>query len=175
MSYDLTIAALRDGEGLEDAYSRVMETDLEEGEQADEPPVINVGQMVAEIVKAAPMLTDDGGGGLRNDAELNDLSQPGTGLQVTVRPDQVWIAVPYWHHGEMANRVFRVIRQVCASVERQGRGMRTFDAQIGRVVDWERDQSLILEAYEGVVGRMANTGNSAAKTRPAKRWWEFWK
>jgi hypothetical protein len=175
MSYDLTIAAVGEGEDLQAAYARVMEADEEDDGGAPVAELqIDVKVVAAAITAVAPMLVDGGGGGIGNEIELNEEPEPRLGLQVTVRGDQVWVTVPYWHRGDAARRVFEVIRRVCDAVERLEKGMRTFDGQLGRVVEWGRDEREMVRVYEPISGRMEELGRDAVR-RTGKRWWEFWK
>jgi hypothetical protein len=86
--------------------------------------------------------------------------------------DHASIAVPYWHGGSGAERVFEEIQRYALILVRDG-GYRVFDPQLDRVVDNLNEvRAEILAQYGNVMERMPGIVTSTAQQR--KPWWMFW-
>ncbi|WP_328468031.1 hypothetical protein [Streptomyces sp. NBC_00448] len=65
---------------------------------------------------------------LSRSADALQLSEEGTGIDLAIFDDEVSLAVPYWHDGDGAARVFRTIMAIVSVVERET-GLVAFDPQ----------------------------------------------
>ena len=101
--------------------------------------------------------------------ELNG-SEEGNGIQITLFDDEVSVTVPYWHQGSAARRVFEEIWSYLKIIEREGCFF-TYDPQIERVLDLERDFEAAVSCYD----RVSNQVAKRLPTRQKKSWWKFWK
>ncbi len=102
--------------------------------------------------------------------ELN-APEPGSGTQIELFDDTATVTVPYWHHGAEAEPVFEEIWRYLSVLEREG-GYRTYDPQLERVLDLERDRAAVLDAY----ARGLEVTYAAARKliEPKRAWWRFW-
>jgi hypothetical protein len=95
----------------------------------------------------------------------------GNGVQVHLYDAYATVSVPYWHQGEQAAAVFREIWGHLETLGREG-GYETYDPQLGRVLDLERDFSLVVQCYVEAVQQVQAASDDAGK--PEKPWWKFW-
>ncbi len=102
--------------------------------------------------------------------ELNG-PEDGNGIQIELFDDSATVTVPYWHHATDAEPVFAEIWGYLGVLEREG-GYRTYDPQLDRVLELERDRPAALAAY----ARGLEVTFAAAKQliEPKRPWWRFW-
>ena len=91
------------------------------------------------------------------------------GIQITLFDDEASVTVPYWHEGAAARQVFEEIWSYLQIIEREG-GFFTYDQQIGRVLDLERDFESSLGCYDRASRDIAEEFQVQRK----KPWWQFW-
>lgn len=65
------------------------------------------------------------------EGDLHQIGDEATGLHLTVGPDELSLAVPYWHQGDEAAAIERTLAAVVAVVE-EATGLLAFDPQSGR-------------------------------------------
>jgi hypothetical protein len=71
----------------------------------------------------------------------------GLGIDVSVFDDEAGMGIAYWiDEADKAKKAFNKIRLTAIAIEKIT-GFVTYDPQIGKVVDWDNDIALMLEAY----------------------------
>lgn len=101
--------------------------------------------------------------------ELNTPLEESNGIQITLFDDEASVTVPYWYEGAAARRVFEEIWIYLEIIEREG-GFFTYDPQIARVLDLEKD-------FESSLGCYDRASRDIAEQFPVqqkKPWWQFW-
>ena len=91
------------------------------------------------------------------------------GIQITLFDDEASVTVPYWHQGAAARQVFEEIWSYLEIIEREG-GFFTYDPQIERVLDLQKDFEASLSCYDRVSRDLAEEFAVPQK----KPWWRFW-
>lgn len=121
-----------------------------------------------EIAKMENITVEDAKKKYRH-IELNG-PEPSNGIQIMLFDDEASVTVPYWHEGAAARRVFEEIWSYLRIIEKEG-GFFTYDPQIDRVLDLEKDFEASLGCYSGVSGDLAEE----FPVTQQKPWWQFWK
>jgi hypothetical protein len=65
-----------------------------------------------------------------------------TGVQVSLFEDEMGVTVPYWHTGEAARAVMRLVWSYLAILDHET-GWETYDPQLGRGLDRARDREMV--------------------------------
>ena len=78
-----------------------------------------------------------------HERESRELSQSGTGIDLSVFGDEVTITVPYWHAGDEAAKVLRDVFALAAVVEKET-GLTAYDPQVERPVAETPPQEAVL-------------------------------
>lgn len=103
--------------------------------------------------------------------ELSDISDGGSGTQITLFDDHAAVSVPFWHADDAAGRaqlqrVWAYIDVLCDVA-----GYEVFDPQLDRVIT----RSAFDEADERYAQEAARVRSIAAPVRRrARPWWKFW-
>ena len=101
--------------------------------------------------------------------ELNGPTEGSNGIQITLFDDEASVTVPFWHHGAAARRVFEEIWSYLEIIEREG-GFFTYDPQVERVLDLQKDFEASLSCYDDASREIADYFAVPQK----KPWWHFW-
>ena len=104
--------------------------------------------------------------------ELNGRDD-GNGIQIIIYDDSVTITVPYWHHGDAAQRVFDEIWIYLRLLQETG-DLTIADPQIDKFVDLRTDQPAVVARYSAVVARIPEILAEAKLYSQRKPWWKFW-
>ena len=107
--------------------------------------------------------------------ELNS-PEDGNGIQITLADDTVSITVPYCHHGDGAEPVLKEVWKYLQVLERWA-GFRSYDPQLDKVLDLERDLAAALAQYRSVADRLPAVAAERLEQfqlPPERPWWKFW-
>ncbi len=105
--------------------------------------------------------------------ELNGSDQS-TGIQITLFDSTATLTVPFWHHGEAAQRVWREIWSYLAVLAREG-GLQAYDPQLERVLTLSTDFDAVIKRYDHGVVATDEVAAGMSESPPAPRpWWKFW-
>ena len=100
-----------------------------------------------------------------------DAGERGTPVQISISGNQAGLSVAYGHTGEKARETFRDVWRYLEILQRET-GYSTYDNQIGRKLDLERDFEDVVGAYSGSSAKLPSLiRESERKNRP---WWKFW-
>jgi hypothetical protein len=83
--------------------------------------------------------------------------------------DEASVTVPFSHQGAAARRVFEEIWSYLEIIEREG-GFFTYDLQVERVLDLQKDFEASLSFHDGVSREISDHFSVQQK----KPWWQFW-
>lgn len=146
MGYDLTFFAEQPGEDPEDTLERLEEEDDEHG--ATPEGAERAARLGVALREALPAMRDNAGDrAAAHEVHLLDEA----GLEVSVYPRSVTVALPYWASTDH-DRVLADLEQVARLVaEHTGWGL--YDPQQERWIDVRRDRGGLRDAFE--VGREA--------------------
>jgi hypothetical protein len=95
----------------------------------------------------------------------------GNGIQITLEDDHATIAVPYWNQGAKADTVFKEIWGYLCVLHDAG-GYVTYDPQLERLLDLDRDLGEAVKGYVRVVEQVKRPSSEAPRAK--KPWWKFW-
>ncbi len=76
------------------------------------------------------------------------------GIQVSISPRSVTLSIAYWHEGDKANAAYDRLLECVRIIERE-MGLVGFDAQLGRILDPDKDLDVIMGISEDVRKKMA--------------------
>ncbi|MFI1707472.1 hypothetical protein [Streptomyces griseoruber] len=141
MSYDIHFLRRRDGQSWDEVLE-AMEDAAAEGGEAMSVRVLEAWDRTvpqARTLLGAVEITADG-------QESRELSDSGTGIDLSVFGDEVSISVPYWHAGDDAAAVVGKVLALAAVVEKET-GLTAYDPQVER--------PLMETPPQGVVGLMS--------------------
>jgi hypothetical protein len=184
MSYDLTLFRPKPGIPIEEAAQKFMEEEEANAANATPPDAATKDRMRAlatALVSKFPSLnmsdhTDDA----HSNVEL-DRSDAQNGIQISIFPDTAAITVPYWHTKEEADAVMKEIWDYLRVLEKVGE-YRTYDPQLDRVLDLEKDYTEALTVYGGTSEKIPTMMgkpsqeilSKISKYHDNKPWWKFW-
>lgn len=101
--------------------------------------------------------------------QLDDQSNPASGISITLFDDSAILSIPYWHKGEAARRVLAqawdYIGIVCKAC-----GYEVYDPHLDAVIDVNAFDK-VLSSYAGATARMEER---IGRTPQKKPWWKFW-
>lgn len=75
-----------------------------------------------------------------------ELSDPGSGVQVSLFSDCAGITIPYWHAPKDYTQLFKAI-WTCLELLQTNGNFLTFDRQVGRVISLKEDFELVVSCY----------------------------
>jgi hypothetical protein len=76
---------------------------------------------------------------------------------VSLFEHELGVTVPYWHTGQAARAVMRLIWSYLAILE-QETGWETYDPQLGRSLDWARDLEVVSGGHGDMSARLPRAG-----------------
>jgi hypothetical protein len=188
MSYDIALLRPRDGEALEDAFTRLVS--LAPADDPNPGPVVAAAEAAKQSLADAlvrqrsslrPFQFDFGQIAAREQVERSEarrrwrhieLNDEDLGLQITLHDEYASATLPYWHEGAQADAAFRALWG-CLQVIRNGGAYSVYDPQLGRALDLASDADFaeILKTY-------VSTKRAVERARRAgpfkKPWWKFW-
>ena len=83
-----------------------------------------------------------------------ELTRPDdTGVQVSLYGGELDVTVPYWHAGQAAQAVMRLVWSYLAILEQES-GWETYDPQLGRGLDRARDREMVSGAHADMSARL---------------------
>jgi hypothetical protein len=82
-----------------------------------------------------------------------DGGENGDGIQVSLRPNEAGVTVPYWHTAQRAYEVFRQIWDYLKIIQ-QMNAFVIYDPQLDRIIDLEIDFNSVLSTYLGVMEKI---------------------
>lgn len=175
MSYDLYVFPVPPGA---DPLTRARET-FERTESSPPLPPVAPGwsermqARAAAVAAADPMLTAEthDAGPTEAHVELG-VPEDESGLQILVFADAAYVHLPYWHLDADARAAWEQVRRVLQVLEREP-GMRTYDPQLDRVLDLDKDLDAVIAEYERMVVHIRRS-IVAEPPPPPRPWWKFW-
>lgn len=164
MSFDLYFVERRDGETWSDVMTRLEQTSEAGGALTEEDSAI-WQRIVGEV---GPILD---GMAVHDGSDSFELDHETTGMQLTYFPGEIAINVPYWHEGDDAATVERMLRDVASAVER-ATGLTAYDPQADAAFLATQSGSAAA-TFDRVAERMSELGVGGAEPGPAPRpWWK---
>ena len=159
MSYDLTMVALGEGEGLDEIFARM------ELEESLALPSIEMRAVFSSIARE---LAADGYEYVEGEKFVNIVNDD-FGAVVDLQDQGAEINVAYWHSGGDAATVMQSIVELVDRIRRVT-GWTVFDPQRGEIVT---DLAPLVAQSSGEMDRITRWADQ--NIRGAKRpWWKFW-
>ena len=102
-----------------------------------------------------------------------ELSDDGSGIQISLFPQELSLTVPYWYSGPEADRLVGVLRRAASIIERES-GLTAYDPQAGAPFLAGGDDAAAAtfnEVHASFAGRGVITGTGELPPdKPASRW-----
>lgn len=124
----------------------------------------------AEIARMQGTSEDDARRMWRH-VELNG-PDDGNGIQITLHDDHANVTVPYWHRDAAARAAWSEIWSYLRVLESAG-GLRTYDPQMEKVLELDRDLDAAMAMYAKGVA-VTRQAAEAAAAPPKTPWWKVW-
>jgi hypothetical protein len=149
MSYDLVLLP-RD---LGQSWDQVMEANerlaLEEGDRPLSPADRTRLERIADHLQTHDPQLDR----FTTERHMELTRADDTGIQVSLYPDQLAVAIAYWHTGPTARAVMQIAWSYLAILE-QETGWEIYDPQLGRNLDRVHDLDEVTTGYADMSARL---------------------
>ena len=169
MSYDITYISKRPDQSWEEAAEAHEERAASESQPSSQSVETKARwrRIVERVREAVPSLEPS------DPDSCEELTDPNTGVQLSVYGGEIGLSVPYWHEGDAAETVASQLVAIARIVEAET-GLRGFDGQqegpflSGPAAEADAAQELARVTW---LIRGEELGGVAPRHRP---WWRFW-
>ena len=165
MSYDFILLPQRDGM---DTVAAILSEMEQSTNRAHEQPITDAEygdrlRLAQRLLAKWPTLTLNADVSRRHCVELNT-PPDGSGVQISLYPDQAAVSLPYRHERAAAEAAVAECWGYLRFLTDEGNYV-IFDQQLDRMLDLERDLPDVLASYTPVVAQVESL---------RKPWWKFW-